>query len=447
MAGQIISSFQGTEGQADAFSLSRGTINNINGFKPREDVLDFKGATGYAYPVTQNGVDYLAIFPKKRTPNISATELFADGVLFVAGVTFEQLSAANINGTLINVDDETQKLTGTATGTPVPAETTTNTNVGIMFGASGSDSFALTPGTLNIVNGFDPKEDKITALGDVYYSPIETDEYSGTVILAKKLAPTATAAEIRAAGGLLLVNVTPDQLTDVNISGGKLIEYDEASAAEPTTTAAADTNSSTTPSTDATTIGANATATMDTKTTATASATATMDVITNPGTRFGSVRADSVALNGSSGSNTTSPFMNLRGGDDTLSVSNIPNGTFMLGSGKDSFNIEGAAGGVLNIMAGDAGRKTGLISGAGTINVLANDYDISIADDFSGKLMVSSWNRNSTLDINNADTTIKYVNLQNGLIQADIQFAAGGDVSVLLQSNQKADFEATVLAS
>jgi hypothetical protein len=313
-----------------------------------------------------------------------------------------------------------------------------------MFGASGSDSFALTPGTLNIVNGFDPKEDKITALGDVYYSPIETDEYSGTVILAKKLAPTATAAEIRAAGGLLLVNVTPDQLTDVNISGGKLIEYDEASAAEPTT-AAADTNSSTTPSTDATTSVANATATMDTKTTA--SATASTDVITNPGTRFGSDRADIVTLNGSSGSNTTSPFMNLRGGDDTLSVSNIPNGTFMLGSGKDSFNIEGAAGGVLNIMAGDAGRKTGLVSGAGTINVLANDYDISIADDFSGKLMVSSWNKNSTLDINNADTTIKYVNLQNGLIQADIQFAAGGDVSVLLQSNQKADFEATVLAS
>jgi hypothetical protein len=445
MAGQIISSFQGTEGQADAFSLSRGTINNINGFKPREDVLDFKGATGYAYPVTQNGVDYLAIFPKKRTPNISATELFADGVLFVAGVTFEQLSAANINGTLINVDDETQKLTGTATGTPVPAETTTNTDVGIMFGASGSDSFALTPGTLNIVNGFDPKEDKITALGDVYYSPIETDEYSGTVILAKKLAPTATAAEIRAAGGLLLVNVTPDQLTDVNISGGKLIEYDEASAAEPTT-AAADTNSSTTPSTDATTSVANATATMDTKTTA--SATASTDVITNPGTRFGSDRADIVTLNGSSGSNTTSPFMNLRGGDDTLSVSNIPNGTFMLGSGKDSFNIEGAAGGVLNIMAGDAGRKTGLISGAGTINVLANDYDISIADDFSGKLMVSSWNKNSTLDINNADTTIKYVNLQNGLIRADIEFTAtGGDVSVLLQSNQKADFEATVLTS
>jgi hypothetical protein len=446
MAGQIISSFQGTEGQADAFSLSRGTINNINGFKPREDVLDFKGATGYAYPVTQNGVDYLAIFPKKRTPNISATELFADGVLFVAGVTFEQLSAANINGTLINVDDETQKLTGTATGTPVPAETTTNTDVGIMFGASGSDSFALTPGTLNIVNGFDPKEDKITALGDVYYSPIETDEYSGTVILAKKLAPTATAAEIRAAGGLLLVNVTPDQLTDVNISGGKLIEYDEASAAEPTTTAAADTNSSTTPSTDATTSVANATATMDTKTTA--SATASTDVITNPGTRFGSDRADIVTLNGSSGSNTTSPFMNLRGGDDTLSVSNIPNGTFMLGSGKDSFNIEGAAGGVLNIMAGDAGRKTGLVSGAGTINVLANDYDISIADDFSGKLMVSSWNKNSTLDINNADTTIKYVNLQNGLIRADIEFTAtGGDVSVLLQSNQKADFEATVLTS
>ncbi|MFN5588795.1 MAG: hypothetical protein ACK48P_03075 [Holosporales bacterium] len=446
MAGQIISFFQGTEGQADAFSLSRGTINNINGFKPREDVLDFKGATGYAYPVTQNGVDYLAIFPKKRTPNISATELFADGVLFVAGVTFEQLSAANINGTLINVDDETQKLTGTATGTPVPAETTTNTDVGIMFGASGSDSFALTPGTLNIVNGFDPKEDKITALGDVYYSPIETDEYSGTVILAKKLAPTATAAEIRAAGGLLLVNVTPDQLTDVNISGGKLIEYDEASAAEPTTTAAADTNSSTTPSTDATTSVANATATMDTKTTA--SATASTDVITNPGTRFGSDRADIVTLNGSSGSNTTSPFMNLRGGDDTLSVSNIPNGTFMLGSGKDSFNIEGAAGGVLNIMAGDAGRKTGLVSGAGTINVLANDYDISIADDFSGKLMVSSWNKNSTLDINNADTTIKYVNLQNGLIRADIEFTAtGGDVSVLLQSNQKADFEATVLAS
>jgi hypothetical protein len=62
--------------------------------------------------------------------------------------------------------------------------------------------------------------------------------------------------------------------------------------------------------------------------------------------------------------------------------------------------------------------------------------------------MVSSWNKNSALDINNADTTIKYVNLQNGLIRADIEFTAtGGDVSVLLQSNQKADFEATVLAS
>lgn len=446
MAKQTISFFQGTRGRSDAFSFEKGTINTINAFEPQEDVLDLKGATGYTYNVKQNGMDYLVIFQGKQPSNISATELFAEGALFVEGVTFAQLSAANINGTLINATDETQKLTGTATGTPVTAMVTTDENaVGLLLGTSGADSFALTPGTVNIVNGFDPTQDKITASGNVYYSLVQTNAYSGTVLAGKNLPTTATAQEIRAAGALLLTEVTPEQLTALNISGGNLITNDDNATIVPPL--GVDSGSTMEASTQITGALTNS-ETKERTTAAPSAATTNTNTITDISTIFGSNSKDIAMLNGNSESgNKTTPFINLRDGDDTLIVSGIPSGTFMLGDGNDNFSIEGA-GGILNIMAGGAGRKTGLISGAGDVNVLAKDYEISVASDFSGKLMVSSWNANDKLSFNNADTTIKYVNLQNGLIRADIEFiATGGDVSVVLQSAQKADFEAAILTS